>query len=182
MSIQEETQKKMQQALDFLKAELKGIRTGKANPALLDSIRVDVYGSKMAIKDVASISCPEPRQLLVTPFDRSNVGAISKAIEQAELGVRPIAEADKVRIPIPPMDEAVRKKMAKACHDKCEEVKIRIRDARRAGNDEAKKQKDSGLSEDEIKVLEKKIQTLTDDFCKQAEEISKAKEKEISTI
>lgn len=182
MSILDQTKKHMSQAIDHLKDDLKKIRTGQANPSLLDPVRATVYGSQMSLNQLATISSPEPRQLLIKPFDQNNKGAIAKAIEACHLGVNPVIEGDAIRITIPLMDEAKRKEMAKICHEKGENAKISIRNTRREGNDEAKKQKSEGLSEDEIKGLEKQIQNLTDDFCKQVDELVKTKEKDILTV
>lgn len=183
MSILDQTKSKMTDAIEHLKNELKSIRTGRANPAMLDQIFVEVYGSMMRIKELASVTSPEPRQLLITPFDHTNKGHISKAIEKANLGVMPIVDGNVVRIKIPPMDDAMRKEMIKLCSKKCEEAKVGIRNERRHANDTLKRQKNDGhMAEDEVKKLEKTIQELTDKFCKEADDITAKKEKEVSTI
>ena len=127
----EQTKAKMLAALEHLKNELKSIRTGRANPAMLDHIMVEVYGTNMRIKELGSITSPEPRQLLITPFDHTNKGPIAKAIEKANLGVMPIVDGNVVRIKIPQMDEAVRKEMIKLCAKRAEEAKVSIRNERR---------------------------------------------------
>ncbi len=183
MSITDQTKSKMTDALEHLKQELKSIRTGRANPGMLDHVTADVYGTQMRIKDMASITIPEPRQLLITPFDHTNKAAIAKGIEKANIGVMPIVDGNVVRLKIPPMDENLRKEMIKLCAKRCEEAKISIRNERRHANDTVKKQKNDGLiAEDEMKKLEKIIQDLTDKFCKEADEITAKKEKEVSTI
>jgi len=183
MSIFEKTKEKMTVALEHFKNELKNIRTGRANPAMLDNVHVEVYGASMRLKDIASVSAPEPRQLLVAPFDNHNAGAISKAIEKANLGIQPILDGHVVRIKIPSMDDNLRKEMVKMCHKKREESKISIRGIRRDANEEVKKQKADGIiPEDLMKKEEKKIQDLTDKFCKEADDLSEKKEKEINTI
>lgn len=183
MSIQDETKAKMTAAIEHLKNELKSIRTGRANPGMLDQVLVDVYGSQMRIKELASVTTPEPRQLLITPFDHSNKGPIAKGIEKANIGVMPIIDGNVVRIKIPPMDEAMRKEMIKLCAKKCEEAKVHIRNERRHANDLIKRQKNEGiLAEDEMKKLEKMTQELTDKFCKEADDTAAKKEKEVSTI
>ena len=111
MGLLEETKSKMALAIDHLKNDLKNLRTGRANPGLVDHVTIEMYGSQMRIKDVASVSAPEPRMLLITPFDPQTVGAIGKAIEKANLGVMPIVDANVVRIKIPPMTEEIRKKL-----------------------------------------------------------------------
>lgn len=183
MSIQEQTKVKMTNAIEHFKNALKNIRTGRANPGMVENVTAEVYGSPMRLKDIASISTPEPRQLLITPFDSKNVGVIAKAIEKANLGFMPIADGNIVRIKIPQMTEELRKKMVKICYDEKEQAKISIRNLRREANDLAKKQKNDGeIAEDMLKKIEKGIQELTDKYCKEADELAEKKEKEISTI
>jgi len=173
----------MTAVLEHLKIELKSIRTGRANPAMLDGITVEVYGSQMRIKELASVTSPESRQLVITPFDNHNKGPISKAIEKANLGVMPIVDGNLVRIKIPPMNEEMRKEMVKQCHKKREEAKVGIRNVRRDSNESARKQKTDGLiAEDIMKKLEKNIQELTDKYCKEADDLAAKKEIEVSTI
>lgn len=182
-TVLDQTKSKMTAAIEHLKNELKSIRTGKANIGILDGVSVEVYGSPMRIKELASITTPEPRQILITPFDAHNVGAIGKAIEKANLGIMPIVDGNGVRIKIPPMDENMRKEMVKVCHKKREEAKVSIRNIRRDSNELARKQKvDSVITEDVMKKLEKTIQELTDKYCKEADDLSEKKEKEVSTI
>lgn len=183
MDIIAQTKAKMKAAMEHLKEELKGIRTGRANTAMLDNVMVETYGSQMRVKDVSSITAPDARQLLITPFDPQTKGSIGKAIEKANLGFLPIVDGSVVRIKIPPMDDNMRKEMGKMCHKKREEAKVSVRNIRRDANDFIRKQKADGeLAEDRLKVLEKNIQTLTDEFCKEADSLSEKKEKEISMI
>jgi ribosome recycling factor len=183
MSITDQTEQKMKAALEHLRDELKKIRTGQANPSMLEDIHVDVYGTSMKLRDVASITTPEPRQLMITPYDANNSGSIGKSIEKANIGFRPIVEANLIRINIPQMDASVRQEMVKLCHKKREDAKVSIRNVRRESNEIVRKQKTDGdIGEDIEKKLEKDIQTLTDKYCKEADEIAAAKEKEVSTI
>ena len=183
MSIVDQTKAKMLAALEHLKNELKSIRTGSANTSMLDNVSVEIYGSQMRIKELASVTTPEPRQLQITPFDANTKGAIAKAIEKANLGYMPMVDGNLVRIKIPPMDEAMRKEMIKLCAKRAEEAKVSIRNERRHGNETIKKQKSDGhIAEDEMKKLEKVIQELTDKYCKEADELAQKKEKEVSTI
>lgn len=183
MDILAQLKEKMATAIEHLKNELKSIRTGRANPGMLDSVFVEIYGSQVRIKDVASINAPEPRQLLVTPFDRQNTNAIGKAIEKANIGLMPIVDGNVVRLKIPQMDDTVRKEMIKLCHKRREEAKVSIRNIRRDGNNEiARKLKAGDFAEDQVKKLEKNIQELTDKSCKEADDLSEKKEKEVSTI
>lgn len=180
-----ETQVKtaMQAALDHLKQELKALRTGRANSAMLDKVTVEVYGSHMRLKELSSISVPEARQIVVTPFDFNNASAIKKGIEAANLGVNPMIDGKVIRINIPPMDENVRKQIAKQCKELGEKSKIVMREVRRKFNDLIRKQKADGLiPEDVMKKLEKTIQDLTDRFCKDIDAATAEKEKEVMTI
>jgi ribosome recycling factor len=173
----------MQATLDHLKAELKTLRTGRANASILDKIHVEIYGSYMPLKAVANITVPEARQIVVTPFDHSNINAISKAIEAANLGVNPMVDGKVVRINVPPMDEAIRKQIAKQCKDHGEKTKVSLRDVRRKFNELVRKQKADGLiPEDQMKKAEKMIQEMTDKFCKDVDATCAEKEKEIMTI
>lgn len=179
----EQTKAKMQTAIEHLKNELKSIRTGRANPGMVDSISIEVYGSHMRVKDLASISCPEPKQLLIAPFDPKNAALISKAIEKANIGIMPILDGNSVRLKVPPMDEAMRKEMVKICHKKKEEAKVGIRNVRRDANDHLKAKKNLGeLPEDVLKKSEKQIQELTDKFCEEAEKLTKIKEDEVTHV
>lgn len=182
MDILDDTKKKMQAVIEHLKEDLKGIRTGHANPAILDPILVDVYGTKMRIRELAGVASPEPRQIIITPYDPKNTPHIGKAIEKANLGFMPIVEGNLVRINIPPMDESMRKEMVKLCSKRKEDAKVRVRDVRRDSNEILKKQKSEHASEDEIKRQEKHVQELTDKFCKEADELAVKKEKEIMTV
>lgn len=183
MSILDQTKTKMAAAIEHFKNDLKNIRTGRANPGMVEHVMVEVYGSPMRLKDIASITTPEARQLMITPFDPQNASLIGKAIEKANIGFMPVVDGHVIRIKIPPMTEELRKKMAKICHDEREKAKISIRNIRREGNEAARKQKADGeIAEDMMKKLEKNIQELTDKYCKEADELSEKKEKEISTV
>ena len=170
-------------AIEHLKHELKSVRTGRANPAILDGVAVEVYGSKMKLKDVANITVPEPRQILITPYDANNASAIGKAIESSNLNIQAVVDGNAVRVNIPPMDEAVRKDMVKLCKKKAEEGKVAVREVRRRFNDEAKKAKSANdITEDDQKRTEKNIQELTDKYCKEIDNITAIKEKEVLDI
>ncbi|KAF3362538.1 Ribosome-recycling factor [Chlamydiales bacterium STE3] len=183
MSVLDDTKAKMAAAIEHLKTELKGIRTGKANPSMLDTVQVEIYGTMMRIKDFASVTSPEMRQLLITPFDPQNLHAIAKGIEKANLGLQPIVDGNAVRLRIPQMDESVRKEMVKICHKKGEEAKVSIRNVRREANELIRKQKSNGeIPEDQMKKIEKQIQEQTDKFCKEADTITEQKEKEVMHV
>jgi ribosome recycling factor len=183
MIMEKEVKNTMGLAIDHLKQELKSIRTGRANPGILDSITVEVYGAPMRLRDIANITVPESRQLLITPFDANNTSAIGKAIANANLNLQAITDGNAVRINIPQMDESGRKDMVKQCKKKAEEAKIVVREIRRKFNEEARKQKSEGeITEDMQKKSEKMIQEFTDKFCKDIDIISAGKEKEILEI
>ncbi len=179
----EDTKKHMQAVLEHLKLELKGIRAGRASPAFVEPVTLEVYGAQMKLKDVATITVPESRQLLITPFDTQNTQLIAKAIDKANLGVLAVVEGKAVRVTFPELDQNRRKDLINQCNKKREEAKISIRNVRRDQNEVVKKQKSASvITEDDVKRLEKDIQNLTDKSCKEADDITAAKEKEISTI
>lgn len=182
-NIESQVKAAMQAALDHLKSELKTLRTGRASASILDKIHVEIYGSYMPLKALANINVPEPRQIVVTPFDHSNTNAISKAIEAANLGVNPMVDGKVIRINVPPMDESIRKQIAKQCKEHGEKTKVSLRDVRRKFNELVRKQKTDGLiPEDQMKKAEKHIQDLTDKYCKDVDVTCAEKEKEIMTI
>ncbi|PCI77833.1 ribosome recycling factor [Candidatus Aerophobetes bacterium] len=183
MSIIDAAKLEMGRALDHLKQELSALRTNRPSTAILEGVLVDVYGSEMRIKDIATLSLSESRQIIVSAFDPSTLPHIGKGIEKANLGLQFVVEANMLRVMFPEMSEEVRASIAKDVKDKGEKAKITIRDCRRKANDDIKKQKTaSDITEDDKKKLEKDIQNLTDDYCKQASEMCIKKEKEIMTI
>lgn len=181
--IEKQVKAAMQAGLDHLKQELKALRTGRANSAMLDRVMVEAYGSMVRLKEVANISVPEARQILVSPFDFNNAQAIKKGIEAANLGVTPIVDGKVVRINIPAMDEAVRKQIAKQCKELGEKAKVGMREVRRKYNEMVRKLKADGqIPEDMMKKMEKMIQDTTDRFCKEIDGATAEKEKEVMTI
>jgi ribosome recycling factor len=181
--IEKQVKDSMQAALEHLKGELKSLRTGRANSAVLDKVMVEIYGSYTPLKAVANITVPEARQIVVTPFDPTTCNAIAKGIEAANLGIHPMVDGKIVRLNVPPMDETIRKQIAKQCKELGEKSKISLREVRRKFNDLIRKQKADGiLQEDVMKKLEKTIQDLTDKFCKDVDSACAEKEKEIMTV
>jgi ribosome recycling factor len=173
-------ERRMKGAVESLKSDLSGLRTGRANTALLDPITVDVYGAQMPLNQVATVSAPEPRLLSVQVWDRSNVTPVEKAIRSAGLGLNPINDDNNIRLPIPDLTEDRRKELAKLAGQYAEKARIAIRNVRRDGMealkaDEAKKE----ISEDERKRAEGDVQKLTDEMIKAADEAAVQKEKEI---
>jgi ribosome recycling factor len=173
-------QRRMQGALEALKHDLGGLRTGRASTTLLDPVNVEVYGSNMPINQVATVSAPEPRLLSVQVWDRSNVSAVEKAIRSAGLGLNPMTDGQNIRLPIPDLTEERRKELAKLAGSYSEKAKIAVRNVRRDGMESLKTdEKKHEISEDERKRLEVEVQKLTDDTIKDIEAVTAAKEKEI---
>lgn len=170
----------MEKALERLRKELSRVRAGRANPALLDDIKVDSYGALMPLKQVATVSVADARMLVIKPYDRNTIAAIEKAINNSQLGLNPNNDGVVVRVPIPPLTEERRKQLVKQVKDAGEEAKIAIRQARRDANDllkEAEKSKD--ISEDDLKRGLDIIQKLTDDESKVVDQTVEKKELEI---
>jgi ribosome recycling factor len=177
------TKDTMAAAITHLKQELRAIRAGRASPALVEGILVEVYGSNMRLKEVASILMPEARQLLINPYDASNTQAVARAIEKSDLGVRAIVEGKGVRVQFPELDQNRRKDLVNQVHKKKEETKVAIRSIRRDANEKIKDLKTKGeLPEDDMKRMEKHIQEMTDHSCREADEAAIAKEKEVMTV
>ena len=174
---------KMQKAFDVFKQDLGSLRTGRANVAMLDIIKVDVYGQKMPVNQLATISTPEPRLLTVQVWDINNVKLIDAAIKKSNLGVNPQIDGQLMRIPIPSLNEERRNELKKIMGGLAEKSKVSIRNIRREANDSLKKSlKDKKIGEDECKNSEKKIQDLTDKQILDLENKLKEKEKEIMTV
>ena len=173
-------QRRMHGAVESLKHDLGGLRTGRASITLLEPVHVEVYGSNMPLNQVATISAPEPRMLSVQVWDRSNVGLVEKAIRSAGLGLNPVTEGQNVRLPIPDLTEERRKELAKLAGQYAEKAKIAVRNVRRDGMDALKQdEKKNQISEDERKRLETEVQKLTDETISEIDAAAAAKEKEI---
>ena len=173
-------ERRMQGAIDALKHDLSGLRTGRANVALLDPIQVEVYGAQMPLNQVATVSAPEPRLLSVQVWDKSNVGPVEKAIRSAGLGLNPINDGQTLRLPIPDLTAERRKELAKLAHQYVEKARVAVRNVRRDGMDALKlDEKKHEISEDERKRAEQDVQKLTDEMVKGIDEATAHKEKEI---
>ena len=173
-------ERRMHGALDSLKHDLSGLRTGRANTALLDPVTVEVYGSHMPLNQVATVSAPEPRLLSVQVWDKSNVGPVEKAIRSAGLGLNPVTDGTTLRLPIPDLTEERRKELAKLVGQYAEKARIAVRNVRRDGMDALKTdEKKHEISEDERKRLETEVQKATDETIKEIDSAAAAKEKEI---
>jgi len=181
--IMSSTEDRMQKSVEALKADLMSIRTGKATPALLDPVKVEAYGSTLPLSQVASITAPQPRLLVVQPWDKGTLGAIVKAIQKADLGLNPAEDGELIRLPIPALTEDRRKDLVKRIKKTGEEIKVGIRNVRRDGNEEIKKlEKDKTISEDESHRLQGEIQKLTDKYVAMVDEILAKKEKEVLEV
>ena len=178
--ILKDTRAGMEKGIENSKREFAGIRSGKASPQMLDTVRVDMYGQQMQLKQVASVSAPEPRTLIVTPFDKGQAKAIEKAIRESDLGLDPSSQAGTIRVPLPQMNEQRRKELVKVVHKLAEEGKVAIRHARTDARDRFKKL--DGISEDEKKHAEKDLQKLHDDYIGKIDALLKAKEAEIMEV
>ncbi|HJS40209.1 MAG TPA: ribosome recycling factor [Sphingomicrobium sp.] len=173
-------QRRMHGAVEVLKHDLGGLRTGRASTALLDPIHVEVYGAQMSLNQVATVSVPEPRLLTVQVWDRSNVQPVEKAIRAANLGLNPVTDGQLIRLPIPDMTEERRKELAKLVGQYAEKARVAVRNVRRDGMDHLKQdEKKHEISEDEHKRLEHEVQKLTDDTIKEIDVAAHAKEQEI---
>ena len=178
--IKTQARQHMDKALDAAKRELSGIRSGKASPSMLDTVKVEVYGQSLPLNQAASISAPEPRLILVTPWDKANAKAIEKAIRESDLGLDPAQQGGVIRVPLPSLNEQRRKELVKVVHKLAEDGRIGIRHARTESRDRLKKL--SGVSEDDVKHAEKDLQKLHDDFVHKVDELLKAKEAELLEV
>ncbi|MBO4437735.1 MAG: ribosome recycling factor [Spirochaetaceae bacterium] len=178
--INEASVKRMEKTINALKDEFNTIRTGRASASLFDKVRVDYYGEKTPLSQVANIAIPEARMVVITPWDKSLIGEIEKAIQRSELGLNPSNDGKVIRIAIPPLTADRRKELVKQAKTIAENSRVAIRNIRRDGNDELKKQqKDGSITEDELKTTEDSLQKTTDKFIAEINKIFEDKEKEI---
>lgn len=178
-----EIEERMNKRVSGFHSELKTIRAGRANAAVLDKVAVEYYGTMTPIAQIGSISTPEPRMLVIQPWDASILSEIEKAINKSEIGIAPQNDGKVIRLNFPPLTEERRKELVKTVKKYAEEAKVQIRNARRdAMDDYKKKQKASEITEDDLKGIEKDIQNLTDKFIKEIDDITQDKEKEILEV
>ena len=183
MSSLQKAKQRMESALESLRREFAGVRTGKASPQLLDTIRVEAYGSRVPLNQVGTVSAPEPRLITIQPWDRGLVKDIERALRESDLGLNPSNDGQLIRIPIPPLTEERRKEYVRLLHKLSEEGRVAVRQARKDANDEIKhRQKKEGLSEDEVHREEKEVQKLTDQYIGKVEEMLKHKEAEVMEV
>lgn len=176
----EKAKEKMEKSIESLKTTFTTIRTGRASASLLDRVEADYYGSPTPVNQIASITIPEPRQLLIKPYDRNDIKAIVAAINASDLGINPIVDGNCIRLTLPALTEERRKELSRLAKKYSEDSKVAIRNIRRDAMDEIKKNKE--LPEDSKKDLENEVQKLTDSYVKKVDETYLAKEKEIMTV
>lgn len=178
-----ESDDKMSKSVEFLQKELSGLRTGKASPSLVENIQVEYYGTQTRLRQIAGIATPEPRLIVIHPYDPTALQAIEKAILAANIGITPVSDGRIIRIPIPELSEERRKDLVKVAHRMAEEAKVAIRNVRRDANEQIKMlQKNGRITEDERDGGLKEIQKYTDDYTAKVETLIAAKEKEILTV
>ncbi len=178
-----EAKSKMKASFHVFEEDLHGIRGGRASTALVDRLIVEYYGQDTELRQLATISTPEPMQILIRPFDKSAVKSIEKAIQQSEIGINPNTDGDVIRLNMPPLTRERRQDLVKFLHKRMEEARVAIRNIRRAANDDLKDFEKEGLiSEDDLKRGESEVQKLTDQFVGQIEEAGKHKEKDIMEL
>ncbi len=178
-----ETEASMEKAYEYMQHEFAAVRTGKASPALVENIDVEAYGSMMKLKQLALITTPEPRLLVIQPFDASTTKDIEKAIKESKLGINPAVDGKLIRLPIPQLSEERRKDLMKGIKQMAEEARVRMRSSRREGIDALKKgQKDGKITEDQLGSFEKEIQKLTDGFVKKIDDSLVLKEADIMKV
>jgi len=171
---------RMEKAIEVLRRALAGIRTGRANPGLVDSLKVEVYGSPCPIKQVATVGAPEPNQIVVRPYDPGTLKDIEKAIQASDLGLNPQNDGRVIRLVVPPLSGEMRRKMVGRIRELCEEAKVAVRNIRRDGNKMAyQAEKDKALSEDQRDDVKREIQELTKQYESQAVDLAKTREKEV---
>src|SRR5687767_13870227 len=181
--ISNDAEEGMKKAIDAFKRDLSKIRTGRASTSMLDGVRVDYYGTPTPVNQVATVQVVDARLITVKPWEKNMIPVIDKAIRASDLGINPVADAELVRLPIPPLTQERRKDLAKAVGKQTEEARVAVRAARRDSMDMLKDvEKDKQVSEDERKQGEKKIQELTDKYIAMVDDVSKAKEKEIMEL
>jgi ribosome recycling factor len=179
----DKARQRMDSALEALRRDFASVRTGKATPALLDSVRVEAYGSKVPLNQVGTVSAPEPRLLTITPWDKALLKEIDRGLRESDLNLNPSNDGSIIRIPIPALTEERRKEFVKQLHKLAEEARVAVRQARKDANDDVKaSQKKEGLSEDDVRREQDKVQKLTDQYIGKVEEILKHKEAEVMEV
>jgi len=182
-AILKEAKARMAKAVEVLAHDLASIRTGRASPALVENIRVDYYGTPTPLKQLATITTPEARLIVIQPWDRSLIKAIEKAIQQSDLGVIPTDDGTVIRIALPPLSEERRRELAKVVRQRVEQGRVAVRNVRRDAHDHLRRlEREHKLSEDEFRRAEQELQRLTDSFIKEVDQLGEAKEEEVLQV
>ncbi|WP_040980165.1 ribosome recycling factor [Oceanobacillus jeddahense] len=182
-SVIKDTKEKMNQAVQAFSRNLASVRAGRANPSLLDTVNVDYYGASTPLNQLAQVGAPEARLLTVTPYDKSAIGDIDKAIQKADLGLSPSNDGNIIRINIPALTQERRKDLVKVVGKYAEEARVQIRNLRRQANDQLKKaEKNGDMTEDDLRAFQDDVQQATDGYIKQVEDLAKTKENEIMEV
>ncbi|MBU5308200.1 ribosome recycling factor [Clostridioides mangenotii] len=183
LELHKQLESRMENTMDALKVEFTTIRAGRANAQMLDKVRVDYYGTPTPVNQIGAISVPEPRTLLISPWDKTALPEIEKAIRNADLGLNPTNDGEVIRISVPMLTEDRRKELAKRASKVSEEFKVRVRNDRRDSNDKLKKmEKDGEITEDELKKAQDEVQKITDKYIKNIDTLLTAKEKDIMEV
>lgn len=178
-----DAERRMQKAVEAAQHDYSTIRTGRANPLILENIRVDYYGTSTPLNQLAGISVPEPRQLVVTPWDRTIINTILKAIQTSDVGLTPMSDGNMIRLNVPPLTEERRKELIKQLHKRSEEHKVAVRNVRRDANEHIKSQeKKSEITEDDAKREQDDVQKLTDRYIAEVDKLTAAKEAELREV
>ena len=181
--VKKQLEEKMSRTIEALKSEFTTIRAGRANAQMLDKIRVDYYGTPTPINQVGAISVPEPRTLMINPWDKTAMAEIEKAIRNSDLGLNPTNDGQVIRIAVPALTEERRKELAKQASKMAEEFKVRLRNERRDANDKLKKmEKEGEITEDDLKKSQDEVQKITDKFIKEVDSLLKSKEQDIMAV
>ena len=178
----ENINKRMRGALESVKTDFQSLRTGRASSSILDNISVEVYGSKAPISQCATINVPEPRLITINVWDKDNVNAVEKSIQNSGLGINPVTEGTLLRLPLPELNEERRKEISKLAAQFAEQARISVRNVRKDGMDKIKKLKSAGMSEDDEKFWSEEVQNFTNDFIKQIDELLKIKQDDILKV
>lgn len=179
----DDTRKRMNEAFQAMVNDFDAVRTGKASPALVENLQIDYYGTKTKLRDIAGITAPEPRMLVIQPWDPTAISAIEKAIQTSNIGISPVNDGRVVRLPIPELSEERRQELAKLIKERAEEARVEIRNIRRDANSAAKKaEKKSEITEDDLSQMTEKIQELTDSFIGKVDERMDAKSEELMQV
>ena len=179
----EQARQQMEAAVEAMRRDFASVRTGKATPSLLDTVRVDAYGSKVPINQVATVNTPEPRMIVIQPWDKNVIPDIEKGIQTADLGLNPSNDGNLIRVPIPPLSQERRQDMVRLLHKMAEEGRVSVRHARQEANREIKeREQEHEISEDESRRQQDEVQKLTDQFVERIEQMMKTKEAEIMEV